>query len=107
MKIIHRQAFAGCTSLKKIYLPDSVESVYSDAFLFCVNLRYIRMPKKLKGLDRSLDPKRTTLLYADSIISWNLMGKIHKKWNEYFINAGFKTKGDFTAKETDPAWTDL
>lgn len=107
LKIIHRQAFAGCTSLKKIYLPDSVESVYSNAFLFCVNLRYIRIPKKLKGLDCSLDPKRTTLLYADSIISWNLMGKIHKKWNEYFINAGFKTKGDFTAKETDPAWTDL
>lgn len=46
---IRRGAFAGCTYLKEVVLPDSLETVEDNAFENC-DIRYIRLPKNLKNL---------------------------------------------------------
>ena len=39
--------FAGCTSLKKVTLPDGIETIGEDAFLNCANLSELNLPDSL------------------------------------------------------------
>lgn len=43
--------FEGCTSLKSIYIPDSVQEIGSSAFKYCYRLTRIHLPEKLKIID--------------------------------------------------------
>lgn len=42
--IVHLATFEGCTSLKKVLLPDLVYSILDNAFERCTNLESITIP---------------------------------------------------------------
>ena len=48
---IGRNAFAGCETLKKIILPETVTEIGSEAFFGCKNLSAIRLPESLLSMD--------------------------------------------------------
>ena len=47
------RAFFGCTGLRDIELPDSLESIGDQAFCGCRKLKSIRLPLALRQLPRS------------------------------------------------------
>lgn len=48
---IGENAFADCTLLEEIYVPDSVSVIGEFAFNNCTNLSYVRLPDSIKELD--------------------------------------------------------
>ena len=50
LKLIDKQAFSACTSLKKINLPSSVKNIETSAFWGCKSLNSIKLPKNLKKI---------------------------------------------------------
>ena len=49
---IERNAFKGCRNLKKIVLPDSLNSIGSSAFNYCSNLTSVTIPAGVANIDR-------------------------------------------------------
>lgn len=47
LTVIPMYAFAGCTSLESIVIPDSVSKIGCGAFNSCINLKKIRFPRSL------------------------------------------------------------
>ena len=72
-RIIGKEAFSGCTMIKRIEISDRVTSVKKSAFFGCANLTEIELPKGLiaigkeafdgcRRLERIVIPKRTTYI---------------------------------------------
>ncbi len=51
---IAREAFAGCSEITDIVIPDSINIIGNGAFVACTNLRSVVLPKYLKELSGSL-----------------------------------------------------
>lgn len=47
---IGSSAFSGCTSLKKVNIPDSVTTIKNNAFAYCSSLDYIYIPKSVTSI---------------------------------------------------------
>ena len=50
LETIGKEAFRGCTSLKYINLPDTIQSIGENAFEGCDNLTEIALPEKMRAL---------------------------------------------------------
>jgi len=54
LKYIGVEAFLGCMSLDKLHMPDSVTEVRERAFTTCVDIRDIKISKKLTKLEKNV-----------------------------------------------------
>lgn len=50
VKIIHRGAFRGCSSLKNLTLSSNIEEIHDDAFFFCDALEEVYIPNSCRVL---------------------------------------------------------
>ena len=48
--VIGPKAFAGCTEMRKITLPDTLETIEAEAFKGCIGLKNITIPKGVKKI---------------------------------------------------------
>ena len=62
-------AFAGCSSLKAILLPDTVVSIGTSAFADCIKLTDARLPK---GTDEFTEIRPSTFRGCKSLKSVNI-----------------------------------
>ncbi|MBR5512653.1 MAG: leucine-rich repeat domain-containing protein [Ruminococcus sp.] len=51
---IDNRALASCTSIKTLYIPDTITSIGDNAFAGCESLTEIRLPKKIKNIGDGL-----------------------------------------------------
>ena len=69
---IGNEAFAGCTSLNKIHIPNSVTSIGAYAFAGCTNIIDICIPDSVTSIEEAAFMSCTSLTninISDSIIS--------------------------------------
>ncbi len=51
---IEREAFAGCSNLKKLILPDSVEEIYDRGLAGCLRMKEITLGRNLKKIGKQI-----------------------------------------------------
>lgn len=81
IKYLNNKSFKGCTSLKSIVIPESVDMFYDQVFADCTSLESIKMPSKISSMGSSLFKNCTSL---KSIV----MPIVENDWvgMEYFEN---------------------
>lgn len=82
---IGRMAFSGCSSLRKITLPEGVTTVGSFAFAECASLESAALPKSLTHLGEGVFEASPALR------------SITSKSNSYTVSGGILYSGDMTA----------
>ncbi len=51
---IKKRAFAGCSGITKIFIPDCVKTIGFEAFLNCISLEEVSLPKGIEKISASL-----------------------------------------------------
>lgn len=72
---IGREAFCDCINLKEIYLPEGLEQIDDDAFSGCENLKRINIPKSVKSIGIHAFENCTNLI---SIVLPEMIDKINE-----------------------------
>lgn len=62
--VISKNAFANCTALENINLPDTLHTLQSRAFSGCSSLRKIVIPKNTKNIDDNVFDTSATTVYV-------------------------------------------
>ena len=87
LKIIRQQAFSGCLNLLIVFIPEnSVETIESNAFEYCSNLKSINIPmyisfigvhafKGCRNLECGLIIENRTKDFIDSLVESSLLPK--------------------------------
>lgn len=51
IQVIRNKAFYRCTSLKNVEFPETLEEIGAEAFLKCKEIKYVRVPENVKNID--------------------------------------------------------
>ena len=68
LKKIEERAFSGCSNLKRVYIPASVEIIENDAFLYCHQLEIYCEDEPKAGW---INAKETTRVYYEEPDGFN------------------------------------
>ncbi len=85
LEYIEEGAFAGCSSIRFVELPDSITSVGYSAFNGCNSLEYIIVPVSVKNLDRNFVADYTEIRYCGHEWEWNLIDKHDMDYSLYTV----------------------
>lgn len=80
MSTLGQATFYYCTQLKKVLIPDSIESIEDDAFSWCNNLKSIYIPESVKTISPEI------FSYCKSTTIYGTKGSAAQK---YAKSAGF------------------
>lgn len=72
VKLIGDHAFSGCSTIVKVHMPNTVETIYSFIFSNCANLETVEMSKSLKSMGQYIFhscPKLKKISLPDSLTS--------------------------------------
>ena len=94
VETIAKSAFSYCTSLEQINIPDTVKTIESGAFLNCTSLRSIVLPKTVTRIAGDV--------FEGSGIRELIYGGTQAEWNENFADLS-DAFADITVKCTDGA----
>ena len=70
-KTIKADAFNGCSGLKAIIIPNSIESIEQSGIAYCDNLEYVKLSENLTDLTPSIisSPKLKSIIIPDKVTS--------------------------------------